>query len=159
MVSHGREREREREREEREREESQKRSFSGRMGRHGRTGTTPSCNSLRFSGRVACLSPAGYCSMTWVTHNIVDQLYGIIKRAFQYVDQLEDLDAIVDALQSIMARLDISGATSTNSRSGFPVLCDTYHVHGKYSYCAMNECNFFVSRLLFRVLSSGMFVW
>jgi len=53
------------------------------------------------------------------THNIVDQLYGIIKRAFQYVDQLEDLDAIVDALQSIMARLDISGARSPPiSRSG-----------------------------------------
>ena len=57
---------------------------------------------LRASGMFKCSSlfqhDMGH------THNILDQLYGIIKRAFQYVDQLEDLDAIVEALRSIMAR-------------------------------------------------------
>ena len=46
------------------------------------------------------------------THNILDQLYGIIKRAFQYVDQLEDLDAIIEALRSIMARPGLSDVKS-----------------------------------------------
>ena len=54
------------------------------------------------------------------THNIVDQLYGIIKRAFQYVDQLEDLDAVVDVLRSIMARPGLRGRRGVASRPGLP---------------------------------------
>ncbi len=38
------------------------------------------------------------------SHNILDQLYGIIARSFQYVDKLEDLDAVVDAMRDILQR-------------------------------------------------------
>ena len=38
------------------------------------------------------------------SHNILDQCYGVITRAFQYVDRLEDLDAVVEALRRILKR-------------------------------------------------------
>lgn len=42
------------------------------------------------------------------THNILDQLYGIVSRAFQYQDQLQDLDAVRETIKEILNRPSLS---------------------------------------------------
>ena len=54
---------------------------------------------FRLSGML--MHPKGH------THNILDQLYGVIARAFQYVDHLEDIEAVAEALRDILRRPNI----------------------------------------------------
>ena len=42
------------------------------------------------------------CHIEGHTHNILDQLYGIIARSFQFVDSLEDVWAVVEQLKRIL---------------------------------------------------------
>ncbi|CAE7219733.1 unnamed protein product [Symbiodinium sp. CCMP2592] len=49
---------------------------------------------------LSCVS----CHIEGHTHNILDQLFGIIARSFQYVDKLEDIWAVIDELRRILKK-------------------------------------------------------
>ena len=42
------------------------------------------------------------------THNILDQLFGIVSRAFQYTDQLQDLHSVRESIKEILNRPSLS---------------------------------------------------